>query len=270
MSLPTQGVEQLRAARMKLQRAEEHLGQLISEHERFVRERNPYRMIPELDLDPEYDVLWRVKIVDYPPLERWSSLAGECVHAMRSALDYLALALVRVHDPTAEYAEFPILKDKFAQRSGRQVLRWGVEAPKKLRGVDRRPLAQVRWLQPYRRRDGDERFHPLWLIHEMDVIDKHRRPNIVGPFVRGLKYITVDCEIVADERFAGPFEDGTPIARYRARATGPEMHVAANFAFDVRFGNGEPLDGEPVMQRLQNLLAYTGFVVARFDRFFVE
>ena len=123
-------------------------------------------------------------------------------------------------------------------------------------------------MQPYRRVDGNERFHPLWLIHEMDIIDKHRRLNIVQPLVRNLTYRTTDCEIVAEEVLAGPFEDGTPIARYRTRATGPNPHVTAEFAFDVLFGEGEPLQGEPVMQQLQRLLTYTGYVVARFDRFF--
>lgn len=264
---------------MKLQRAEEHLGQLVTEHDRFIHERNPYRMIPELDPDPGYDVLWRVKIVEHPPVEKWSSLTGECVHALRSALDYLALALVQIKRPADEYAEFPILKDKFVtdkngatvldKATGRPVLRWEKEAPRKLRGVGGGALTQIRWLQPYRRRDGAERFHDLWLIHHMDVIDKHRRPNIVGPFVRGLAYHTTGCEIIADERLAGPFKDGTSIARYRARSTGgPQMNVTTEFAFDVRFGDREPLDGEPVLERLRGLLAYTGYVISRFDRFF--
>lgn len=272
------GADNLRGARMKLQRAEEHLGQLEAEHRRFI-DRNPYRMLPELDPDPGYDVLWRAKIVEHPPLEKWSSLAGECVHALRSALDHVAYALVQLNRPDTDYAEFPIFRDKYVLdkktgavlvdvKTGEPRLRWRESAPKKLPGVGREPLAQMKWLQPYRRRDLDERFHPLWLIHEMDVIDKHRRLNIVKPLVRYLRYHTTDCEIVANERFAGPFEDGTPIARYRARATGPNMHVQTEFGFDVLFGEGEPVQGEPVMERLHGLLQYTGFVVSRFDRFF--
>jgi hypothetical protein len=270
------GAEQLRGARMKLQRAEEHLGQLVAEHERFVRERNPYRMLPEVDPEPGYDTLWRVKIVEHPPLEKWSALVGDCVHALRSALDHTAFALVQINRRGEDYAEFPILKDKYlTNRSGALVLdesgspkpRWHQDGPKRLPGVDRKPLAQIRWLQPYRRLRA-ERMHPLWLIHAMDVIDKHRRLNLVKPLVRTLHYHPIDCEIVADRVVAGPFEDGTIIAHYAAKPTGPNPNVTAEFGFDIVSGEGEPLEGEPVMQSLQGLLSYTGCVVSRFDRFF--
>lgn len=259
---------------MKLQRAEEHLGDLIGQHGLF-RERNPYRMLLEDDPEPGYN-LWRAKIVEDPPLEKWSAIVGDCVHALRSALDHTAYALVQVANPGTDYTEFPIMKDKyltdrggsFVLKDGKPTLRWPIEGPKKLPGVGRKALAQIKWLQPYRRRDFDERFHPLWLIHELDIIDKHRRLNLVKPLVRHIEYATHDCEIVDRQQLAGPFEDGTEIARYRAVRTGPEMHVQANFAFDILFGEGEPLQGEPVMHRLHGLLVYTGGVISRFDRFF--
>src|SRR4051812_23048285 len=145
------GAAQLRSARMKLQRAEEHLGQLVTEHDRFVSERNPYRMLPELDPDPAYDVLWRAKIGEYPPLEKWSSLVGECVHALRSALDHTAYALVQINQPGTDYAEFPIFKDKYVlgsdgavvMKGGKPVLRWR-DSQKKLPGVGREPLIQLK------------------------------------------------------------------------------------------------------------------------------
>lgn len=263
-----QGVAQLHGARLKLQRAEEHLGQLMAEHQEFLA-RNPYRMLGELDPDPRYQILWRAKIIEPPPLERWSSLVGECVHALRSSLDHTAYALVQLNRPGTEHAEFPVIKDKYVTDSEGTRLRWPVAGPQKLPGVGRRPLAQVKWLQPYRRRDGSERYDRLWVIHRMDIIDKHRRLNLVKPLVRDIGYVTNDCEVIRDERLAGPFEDGTPIARYAVRQTGPNVKVRAEFLFDVLFGEGEPLEGEPVMERLHDLLAYTGFIIARFDRFFV-
>ena len=72
---------------MKLQRAEEHFGELRREHAEFLA-RNPYRCLIEDDPGREgHALLWRVKVVEAPPLEKWSSLVGECVHALRSALD---------------------------------------------------------------------------------------------------------------------------------------------------------------------------------------
>lgn len=247
---------QLRGARAKLQRAEEHLGQLMAEHERFIAERNPYRMLREMDVEPRYYV-WRAKIVEPPPLERWSSISGECIHALRSALDHTAYELVRIKRPTSEYSEFPIFKD-FGGPQG-----WGQKGKGKLPGVDRKVLAQAKWLQPYRR-DGD--LDPLWVVHALDIIDKHRRLNLVSPTLARSRYTGENPGDVEDiESLAGPFVDGTPVARFKLRQG--SVAVKTEFAFDIAFGEGL-LKEHAVMNTLHKLLVYTGGVVARFDRFF--
>lgn len=117
-------------------------------------------MLVEEDLEPGYNV-WRAKIVEHPPVERWGSIAGECVHSLRSALDHTAYALVRINRPVADYAEFPIFKDTVIR--GTPLDR---TYPRKLPGVDKGVLAQVNWIQPYRRgRDYDR----LWIVHALDI-----------------------------------------------------------------------------------------------------
>ena len=92
----------LSGARMRLQRAEEHRGQF--------RERNPYRMLREHDLDRGVDYyLWRAKIVEEPPYEKWSSLIGECAHVLRSALEYTAFAVVNAKTHVSDKSGLPIL-----------------------------------------------------------------------------------------------------------------------------------------------------------------
>ncbi len=251
---------QLSGARTKLQRAEEHLGQLVTEHEKFIHERNPYRMLREADPEPDYYV-WRAKIVEPPPLEKWASIAGECVHALRSALDHTAFELVRFRNPAATYSEFPVFNDRFGDNS------WDSHGERKLPGVDRKVLAQAKWLQPYRR--GQEH-DPLWRVHRLDVIDKHRHLNIVGPNLRRAVYIPTGGTVEDAAKLAGAFEDGTPVARFKLVPDpgSPGVHVTTEFTFDITFGEGEVLTNEPVMQSLENLRTYVGFVVARFDRFF--
>lgn len=248
---------QLRDARMKLQRAEEHLGQLVAEHSRFIAERNPYRMLREADPEPDC-YIWRAKIVEPPPLEKWAAIAGECVHALRSALDHTAFELVRFANPKATYSEFPIFKDQTG---------WAEKGEGKLPRVDRKVLAQAKWLQPYRRGERDD---PLWRVHRLDIIDKHRHLNIVSPHLRFATYTPEGGTVEDAVELAGPFEDGTPVARFKLVPfpgyTG--MQVNTQFTFDITFGEGEVLTGKPVMQSLENLRTYVGFVVARFDRFF--
>ena len=252
--------KQLGGALTKLQRAEEHLGQLVAEHQSFVHERNPYRMLREADPEPNCYV-WRAKIVEPPPLEKWGSIAGECVHALRSALDHTAFELVRFRNPAATYSEFPIYVNGIGQDS------WDTRGKFKLPGVDRKVMAQAKWLQPYRRA---ERHDPLWRVHRLDIIDKHRHLNIVSPYLRAARYTPVGGTVADVINLAGPFEDGTPVARFKMIPDpgSTMMNVKTEFTFDISFGEGEVLTAEPVMQSLENLRVYVGFVVARFDRFF--
>lgn len=259
-------IPQLRSARAKLQRAEEHLGQLQAEHTRFIAERNPYRMLPEYDFDhPGYNI-WRAKIVEHPPAEKWGSIAGECVHALRAALDHTAYALVQINRPGTDYCEFPIFKDYDGPQG------WANKGKRKLPGVSRKVLAQAKWLQPYRR--GGELDH-LWVVHALDIIDKHRRLNIVNPAVLSmsvtLRGIDVEDNVLQDfVPYYGAFEDGAVVARYKiVPKSDAHVDMKTEFAFDITFGEGEPpIAGDPVMRMLQTLLAYTGGVIARFERFF--
>ncbi len=247
------GAAELHDARAKLQRAEEFWGQLMAEHDRFL-ERNPYRMLRELDFTEPHYYVWRAKIVEAPPLERWASITGECVHALRSALDHVAYEIVRVNVPTHEHSEFPIFNER---------AKWNTSAQGKLPGVDRKVMAQVRWFQPFRR-DGD--LDPLWLVHTLDITDKHRRLNLVSPFLRRIRY-TADAEGDVDhvQPLAGAFADGTPVARFRMQPG--RGAILTDFGFDIAFGEGR-LAGQPVISTLGGWLAYFGGVVARFDRFF--
>jgi hypothetical protein len=247
--------KQLRGARMKLQRAEEHLGNLQAEHERFIRERNPYRMLREQDTERDY-YLWRAKITDPPPLEKWGSIAGECIHSLRSALDHTAYELVRMRRPSEEKSEFPIFKKRSA---------WRANHGQKLPDVDRDVRRQVRWLQPYRREGAMDR---LWVVHALDIIDKHRRLNLVSPSLLGAEWVSIGGEIEDVQSFYGPFEDGSVVARFKIPPGNPLMRMQTAFNFDIAFGPGEPLAGQPVMLTLEDLKTYVGFVIGRFDRFF--
>ncbi len=123
-------------------------------------------------------------------------------------------------------------------------------------------------MQPYRRWDISD---PLWLVHTLDIVDKHRRLNLVSPLLRRAQWIGVGGDVTDIERFAGPFEDGTPVARFKMVPDSPSanMHVQTNFLFDIAFGEGViPLQGHPLMVRLEGLATYVGGAVARFDRFF--
>jgi hypothetical protein len=88
--------------------------------------------------------------------------AGDTVHNLRSALDYLAYQLVIVgsgREPTRR-VEFPIAKDSATYEA---------EKAKKVEGMGELAIRQIDGLRPYK--GGN---HALWRIHELDNIDKHR------------------------------------------------------------------------------------------------
>ncbi|HZQ02510.1 MAG TPA: hypothetical protein VFA88_00660 [Gaiellaceae bacterium] len=237
---------------MKLARAEEHLAELRTDHHRFL-ERNPYRALRETDgaLDR---YLWRVKVVEEPPLDKWAAVIGDFVHALRAALDQTAYAL----SPTSS-TEFPIFKDRGAFEGAYK---------RKLPRVSDKVLAQVKWLQPYRR---DEANDALWIVHELDVIDKHRRLHLVNSALEASGWGIRGGTLADVQPGLGPFKDGAVIGRYRvvpANPTDTQVEVHTHFSFGIAFGEGEPAAGQSVLAMLEVLRVYVGSVIARFERFF--
>jgi hypothetical protein len=248
--------DSLSGARMKLQRAEEHFGQLRFEFGQFI-ERNPYRMLREDDLrQGQNHFLWRAKIVEHPPYEKWASLVGECIHALRAALDQTAYALVNRETLVSEKCGFPIL-DKPGS--------WDSAYPKDLPGVPPEALTLMEQLQPY---NGTVKTNALWAVHQLDIIDKHRRLSLVNTTIEGTRWSAAGCEVITSDSGVGPFVDGAVVGRFRlVPKPGEDMHMQTDFAFGIAMGEGEPLEGEPVVPALEVLRSNVGGVVALFADF---
>lgn len=240
---------------MKLQRAEEHFGQLAAEHAAFLG-RNPYRMLVEDDPEREsHAFLWRAKIVEQPPLEKWSSLIGECVHALRSALDHTAYALVNNKGMVSEdRPSFPILMNPAS---------WNSTHPDKLPGVDPNALALIERMQPYYPGTGSP---ALANINELDIIDKHRRLNLVTATVEGTSWSVLGAELADVEDGIGPFVDGSVVGRWLLVPDAPDekMHLQTNFVFGIAMGGGEPCAGSPVLPLLERYRSFVGGIVTLF------
>jgi hypothetical protein len=90
------------------------------------------------------------------------AIAGDIVHALRSALDHLAyqLSIAGTDKTPTRRVEFPIAKD------------WNtyeIEKPRKVEGIRPEAVEAIDRLKPYK--GGNE---VLWRIHELDNTDKHR------------------------------------------------------------------------------------------------
>jgi hypothetical protein len=142
--------------------------------------------------------------VDPIPLE-FSLRVGDVLQGFRSGLDHLAYALAVAHtgdplpDPIAVASEFPIFgDDSRAGNSGtgsarfHQVSRAGVPASAsglaKMQGIDPAAQAIIESVQPYHR-GPDFRDDPLWRLHELSRIDKHRLVHVVAAAFNGVAMV---------------------------------------------------------------------------------
>lgn len=161
--------------RIKLDRAKEHLDALNTEIDRFATT-NPYplHVVSYKGTNQVRDIVWLRK-----PPPRWSALAGDCVHNLRSALDHIVWSLSGGDGMAPTHTEFPIFKDenKYLDRTGKGDPARG-SGLWKIEGVQSfQARTAIRWLQPFR--GPDPTGHPLWILHELDRIDKHRRLHVV-------------------------------------------------------------------------------------------
>jgi hypothetical protein len=211
-------------------------------------------------------------VAEQPSREPISVLIGDALHNMRSALDTLAYALATAFSQPlthelASGSEFPIFGDE--DRKGttgvgsglfHQRTRKGLPAPgsglAKTQGWDPRAQTVVEGLQPYKR-GNDFRSDPLWILHDLDRVSKHRLLHTgVASFAGTLwdleRFTNVRClgpGLI--QSFGGAVQTDTPIGRIigiHPIDPSTEMHVGINPAMDVAFGDQAPVSvGQPVL-----------------------
>jgi hypothetical protein len=166
---------------LKLDRAYEHLKLFEREAEAWVEDQSK-RVVDEPDPDPapyhvfESDAIRkriRVTGVDEVPM-RFSILIGDCVFNLRSALDHLALALGLAHTPgmsakQIKGSEFPVFNRPMTQGDETKMI--GCLHPA--------AAAAIKGMQPYLR-GSNYATDPIWQIHELNIIDKHRALTTVS------------------------------------------------------------------------------------------
>jgi len=198
---------------------------------------------------------------EQPPTNPISLLIGDALHNMRSSLDALAYALASAFtqpltEEIANSSEFPIVGDenrKGATGVGPTLFRGGLS---KIRGWDPRAQAAVEKLQPYQRGNAF-RSDPLWILHDLDRINKHRLLHTtVASFAGTLWNIHAFQNIHAIgpgliTSYAGTVETDTPIGRIHGiHPVDPnaEMHVEIHPSADIAFSSQATVpEGQPVL-----------------------
>jgi hypothetical protein len=146
--------------RLKIHRANEHLDNLQLDIGRFFKT-DPYSFRIEGDPQTGECVCYLSRCDDIP--SSVSIIAGDVIHNLRSALDYLAYQLVKIGTRSRGPfvgIYFPIVDDS-------RELDPAIE--RKVKGAREEAKNAIRNVKPYK--GGNT---PLWQLHKLNIIDKHR------------------------------------------------------------------------------------------------
>ena len=226
----------LHSAGLKLDRAREHIEALEIAVEDWLGT-DAYTI--SCEIDPKTgDTVRRAQIEDPPP-KRISVLAGDAVQNLRAALDHAVYALAQRQLGTIPLdvegmLMYPIVGNenrKGEPANGADI--FDGRASEWLHGVPDGARRFIQEEQPYHWDDGYI-FHPLWVVHDLNRIDKHRRLAVAAAFL-DFQFLTVPKGVEPRVTFArgeGPINDGDVLVVYSGAKVGVEAHFTLGVTLD--------------------------------------
>jgi hypothetical protein len=240
----------LASARLKLARAFEHVNTIKTCVANYAAS-DSYRVIPQKEGTDQ------ISVTREPPAEI-SILAGEIVHQVRSALDYLVFDLIKLNPRNIVLpfgwetrCQFPLFTK--VPRKGR--LEEG------LPGISPQALAFIESVQPYNASSVGNmgRLNTLKTLVKLSNIDKHRHLNIMVARVRKEELLTFDSTqqiggwtIVDDKTVLDPVIGSEhPMGRV--------VNVERNFQTIVTFG--EPTLSDIARMPVELVMLFCAYAV---------
>ena len=258
----------------KIDRAKKHVDNLKTEVNAFL-ESDAYSVVTEDDQQTG-DRVFRVRIQSEIPASI-AAIAGDVVHNLRSASDYLVWQLVEANGCTPDHGtEFPFGLDEAKFLEGYK---------RKIRGVSKDAMGLIEGLKPY----GGGNQNSLYFLHRLDIRDKHRLLMTVGGIRDRIIHGPEAVAFVESRRGPGgplvdrfkpewiafhyatkhggfPLKDGAEIHRIKAGfGHRPNVDMNPTFTFNVAFGETGVFEGEPIVESLH---ALTNMVDSIVDVFF--
>jgi hypothetical protein len=254
----------LDGARLKIERAQEHLDSLKAELDMFLG-KDPYHF----NVEGNEDAVTFQPIIHAAPL-RFSTIIGDVVTNSRAALDYIAWQLANRHfsDPVLDpiedkrWVSFPISEnlprpdDGFSHKMNRFANR-KIPAP---------ALTLIRDVQPY-----NPGYKSLWWLHELVNEDKHRMPLLTVGEVRTAHVVIGKGDYVHRMYFGRIPDDG----RVTFQTSPPPPSKQPDAAMDVRAEAGVSvmwkdvtLPRESADRTLEQIIKAVTNIIPRFDAFF--
>ncbi len=256
--LPYPQSHPLHGASLKIDRAKIHIRDIQSEISRFWG-RTPYVVTPHEDQNG--DLVFKINVREDVPIAL-STMIGDAIHNLRAAFDLIACEIVDIGGGSRAKAQFPVFTTPE---------RFKVKFSDYMQGASEDAYCIVEQLQPYHGGDNEA----LLLIHKLDIFDKHRMIIPVGAAQQSiaLKWPKGFGELAALEGqevpdvFTGvglipanrqfPLKDGAVLLVIKPAAREGEDDVNQKFGLDIAFGEGQVVDGQPVVPTLEKLAQFS-------------
>ena len=191
---------------------------------------------------------------------RLAVLAGEIVHHLRASFDHVAWQLSSVSVRTSSTTQIAFPVSVIDPSTNKDELR---SYQRKVKGITSvSALARIDSLQPYKA--SNPSVHPLWLIHDLDRIDKHRELVLVAAAVHTNIRIQLPALV---EQHVFETKPRRVVALGDRSSLQVEGQLCGQIALDKSLtGKGA---AEPVVPFLKNLLRFASDSVEGFSGEFV-
>jgi hypothetical protein len=233
----------------------------------------PYIVGIDEDLDTGNTVFYLRNVEDVPACV--SNLLGDFVHLARTALDHLAYQLLLIENPSPAEEEVSRIEFPF------------YDPAKKSESNAFRPIKSLRpeFIEAIRRTKAYKGGNaPLWTLHRLDIIDKHRRivstscvhnRMHTGEAVRHLLARSGHVDMAG--RINRRFSERTPRTGAIAKvgdillvrqSVDREVREKLKFTFDVAINEPGVVEGESLLGTVESLCDVVENLVSDFAPFF--
>lgn len=236
----------------KLQRADAHLILLYEKVGPYLHA-SPYALAVTCDVgNGEPGIVFHVR--QQPPLE-FSAIAGDIVHNIRSALDYIAHELIQANGfSTIKRTQFPICAS--ARDFDNEAINQG-----RLNGISLRGYQTIDAVQPHQVEASKLPDHPLWQLQYLSNRDKHQALALtaIGASVN-VRFTHPNGNQVSSGYVGGPLKDGTIVARMPVEFFHPQIKTEGRISCQVTFPEG-PVRAYEAINALQRIREFVGVII---------
>jgi hypothetical protein len=252
----------LQGSRVKLERARRHIAELRAAYVEYLKSK-PLLVHPTEAENG--DQVWIAKFQQPIPVE-WAAILGDAIHNTRSALDLMVWQLVELNgQKPGKSTFFPIGLRPSPDFSATMLA--------SLKGCSPHIVRLVQKLRPYKGGNGK-----LCLLHELDIIDKHRLILVAGAVCKQLllkttmsvpwskepiTFPTIAVRAASNQPFV---REGQEVFRVQAAARGSEVQTEYGFVFELALNEPPELVDQSAGKVLEDLHSYVSRIVAIGER----